>query len=176
MAATAPVRRPAPRPAPAVRGSAAPVRRPRPEAVPQPRPRLRIVSDARLKAAHRRRRTRLVLFATGLLATGCLFALAAANAMLVSGQGRLDSLESKVAEAQSQYSTNRLKVAQLESPDHIVQAAQQRLGMVPPPGVTYLTPSEAMAAEAGTTAASQEAASTDDTSWAAAKPYLDGRP
>jgi hypothetical protein len=171
MAATAPVRRPAP-----ARGSAAPQRRTRPDAVPQPRPRLRLVDDARLKAAHRRRRTRLVLFAAGLLATGCLFALAAANAVLVSGQGRLDALELKVADAQSQYSANRLKVAQLESPDHIVQTAQQRLGMVPPPAVTYLTPSEQMAAEAGTTANTEPTAPEDGTSWAAAKPYLDGRP
>lgn len=175
MAAPAPAR---PR---AVRATAAaaPVRRPRPEAAPQPRPRprLRLVDDARLKAAHRRRRTRAILFATGLLATGCLFALAAFNAMLVSGQGRLDSLERRVAEAQSQYSTNRLKVAQLESPDHVVQAAQQRLGMVPPPGITYLSPSEQMAAEAGTTRTTERTAPDEgDTSWAAAKPYLDGRP
>jgi hypothetical protein len=170
MAATAPAR---------PRAAAAPARRPRPAAAPQPkpRPRLRLVDDARLKAAHRRRRTRLVLFMAGLLATGCLFALAAANAVLVSGQGRLDQLEAKVAEAQSQYSANRLKVAQLQSPDHIVEAARDRLGMVPPPVVTYLSPSEAMAAEAGTTAREDPATtSSDGTSWAAAKPYLDGRP
>jgi hypothetical protein len=178
MAATAPARpRPAVRGA-APRGAAAPVRRPGPDAAPQPRPRLRLVDDARVKAAHRRRRTRLVLVAAAILATGCLFALAAANAMLVSGQGRLDALELKVADAQSQYSANRLKVAQLQSPDRIVEAAQRRLGMVPPPGVTYLSPSEAMAEEAGTTAGTpqQSQASDDGTSWAAAKPYLDGRP
>jgi hypothetical protein len=173
MAATAPARQRTARPA----AAAAPVRRPRPEAVPQPRPRLRLVDDARVRAAHRRRRTRLVLFAAGLLATGCLFALAAANAMLVSGQGRLDSLERRVADAQSQYSANRLQVAQLESPETIVQAAKDRLGMVPPPGVTYLSPSEQMAAEAGTTGTVDGAArGGGDTSWAAAKPYLDGRP
>jgi hypothetical protein len=179
MAATAPVRRPAPA-RPATRGAAAPARRPRPEVAPQPRPRprLRLVDDARLKAAQRRRRTRLVLFVAGLLATGCLFALAAANAMLVSGQGRLDQLEKQVADAQSQYSANRLKVAELESPDHIVGQAQSRLGMVPPPSVGYLTPSETMAEEAGTTAADDQSQqpSTSGTSWAAAKPYLDGRP
>jgi hypothetical protein len=169
MAAPAPVR---------VRAAAAPVRRPRPEAQPRPaaRPRLRLVDDARLKAAHRRRRARLVMVAAGFVAVGCLFALAAFNAMLVSGQGRLDSLEQKVAEAQSQYSSNRLQVAQLEAPERVVGEAKTRLGMVPPPHVTYLTPSSGMAEEAGTSARQQS--STSDagaTSWAAAKPYLDGR-
>jgi hypothetical protein len=119
------------------------------------------------------------MVAAGVVAIGCLFALAAFNAMLVSGQGRLDGLEQQVAEAQSQYSANRLQVAQLEAPEHVVEVAKKRLGMVPPRGVTYLTPSEAMAAEAGTTATPDRGARTDgdgNTSWAAAKPYLDGRP
>jgi hypothetical protein len=118
------------------------------------------------------------MVAAGFVAVGCLFALAAFNAMLVSGQGRLDTLEQKVAEAQSQYSSNRLQVAQLAAPERVVGEAKKRLGMEPPHGLTYLTPSEAMAKEAGTTAAKDRQATTEhdgNTSWAAAKPYLDGR-
>lgn len=162
MAAVSPARRPAPRRA---RGGS-------PEAQPQGRPWLRVVDDTRLTVAHRRRRTRLVVTLAAAAAAGCLFLLAAFNAMLVSGQGRLDRLELRVAEAQSQYSANRLRVAELESPDRIVRVAQDRLGMVPPPDVTYLTPSEAMANEVGR----PQEASTDTgeggRSWAAVKPYL----
>ena len=146
-----------------------------------------MVDDARRKAAHRRRRARLVVVVAAMLAAGTLFLLAAFNAMLVTGQSRIDHLQAKVAEAQTEYSANRLKVAQLEAPSHIVEVAQQRLGMVPPPGVTYLTPSEAMAAqvEHGSGQGSQHSTTTaPDTngkrdggaSWAAAKPYLGGTP
>jgi hypothetical protein len=143
----------------------------RPVARPRPRPDLRVVDDARLVAAGRRRRARLIMFVAAFVTTGCLFALAACNAMLVSGQGRIDHLQSEVREAQSRYSANRLKVAELESPDRIVRVAHDRLGMVPPPGVTYLTPSESVADEVGRPAAP---AQTDDGGrpWAAVKPYL----
>jgi len=147
------------------------------------RPPLRLVDDARRKAAHRRRRARLVVVVAALLAAGTLFLLAAFNAMLVTGQSRIDHLQKKVAEAQTEYSANRLKVAQLEAPSHIVEVAQQRLGMVPPPGVTYLTPSEAMAAQvdrgaghASTTTPDTTAKRDGGASWAAAKPYLGGNP
>lgn len=163
------VGRPAPRPVPGP-GAAAPRRRPE---APAPRPRLRLVDDARLKAAQRRRRTRLIVVAAAFVATGLLFALAAFNAVLVSGQGRLDDLERRVSEAQSEYSANRLRAAELESPDRIVSEAQERLGMVPPDRVTYLTPSGDMAAQAGTDGADgREKDTAEGPSWAAAKPYL----
>lgn len=163
----------------------APARRPRPEVSPRPRPaqpaprRLRLVDDARVKAAHRRRRARLVVAAAAIAATGLLFALAAFNAMLVSGQGRLDELERHVADAQAEYSASRLRVAELEAPERIVQVAQRRLGMRLPDDVRYLTPSAAQADEVGT-AAVQERPVTQDGSgtsgWASVKPYLAGRP
>jgi hypothetical protein len=122
---------------------------------------------------------RLLVVAVGFIVMAALFGLAAFNAMLVSGQDRLDHLEKQVAEAQSEYSANRLKVAQLEAPGHVVQVAQQRLGMVPPPGVTYLTPSQAMADEVGGAPEHTDPKTGKDgggTSWAAVKPYLAGRP
>jgi hypothetical protein len=112
------------------------------------------------------------------LAAGCMFALAAFNAVLVTGQGRIDGLDKQVAEAQAQYSASRLRVAELEAPGHVVEVAQRRLGMVPPPHVTYLTPSEAMADEVGPRKGPDQTAPASDggTSWAAVKPYLGSRP
>jgi hypothetical protein len=113
----------------------------------------------------------------GVLVAGCLFALAAFNAVLVTGQGRIDALNTRVAEAQAQYSANRLRVAELAAPSHVVEVAQTRLGMVPPPRVTYLTPSETMADEVGPAAPEQPATNGQSgTSWAAVKPYLGSRP
>lgn len=154
---------------------AAPAQRARPQ---QPRRQLQLVTDARLRDAARRRRVRMLVVATCVIVVAALFGLAAFNAMLVSGQDRLDGLRQKVTEAQAQYSANRLKVAELEAPGHVVQVAQDRLGMVPPPGVTYLSPSQAMTDEVGGTPAHSEGTGEDDggTSWAAVKPYLAGRP
>ena len=120
---------------------------------------------------------RAVMVLAGVLAAGCLFALAAFNALLVTGQGRIDDLNRRVTEAQAEYSTNRLAVAQLSAPQHVVQVAQQRLGMVPPHGVTYLTPSQAVADEVGPRGTEQPASGDDGgTQWAAVKPYLADRP
>jgi hypothetical protein len=174
MAMAAPARTRARTAARPVTRQAEPARRPR----PQEQRRLTLVTDARLRDAHRRRRMRMLAVATGFVVMAALFGLAAFNAVLVSGQDRLDHLQKQVADAQSRYSANRLKVAQLEAPEHVVQVAQQRLGMVPPPGVTYLTPSQAMAAEVGEPAHSGTDTGEDGggTSWAAVKPYLAGKP
>jgi len=122
---------------------------------------------------------RVLMVGVGVVVLAALFGLAAFNAVLVSSQSRLDQLEKDVAEAQSQYSANRLKVAELEAPEHVVEVAQKRLGMVPPPRVTYLTPSQAMADEVGRTPPDSSPTSRGDeggASWAAVKPYLAGRP
>lgn len=167
---------PAPAPARTLRPVPAPARRP--PGAPAPARRLRVVDDARMRNAARRRRTRLVVVMAAVFAAGCLFALAAFNALLVTGQGRLDQLQQQVAEAQSEYSANRLRVAELEAPAHIVRVAQERLGMRPPDAVTYLTPSEAMAEEAGTRTIQERPVEDggDTTGWASMKPYLGSRP
>jgi cell division protein FtsL len=153
----------------------APARRTRPAAPVRP---LRLVDDARARAAQKRRRMRAVFILAGLLTVACLFALAVFNAMLVSGQGRIDQLEDQVTAAQAEYSANRLKVAELESPQRVVQAAQRRLGMVPPSDVSYLTPSQAMADDVGPGGRDQQTAAPSGagSSWAAVKPYLAARP
>jgi cell division protein FtsL len=144
------------------------------------RPNLRVVSDARVVAARRRRRLRGVLVLTGIVMAGSLFALAAFHAMLASGQADLDRLERRVSDAQARYESLRLDVAELEAPSRIVREAHERLGMIPPTGVTYLTPSEAASAEVGQAAANDSPLTSDEdgerAAWATVKPYLSGRP
>jgi cell division protein FtsL len=144
------------------------------------RPTLRVVSDARVVAQRRRRSLRALLLLVGFVMAASLFALAAFHAMLASGQAELDQIEQDVAEAQGRYEQLRLDVAELEAPDRIVREAQERLGMVPPPNITYLTPSEAVAAEVGQAAADDSPPTSteagDRAAWGAIKPYLSGRP
>jgi cell division protein FtsL len=146
---------------------------------PTDRRHLRVVSDARVVAARKRRRLRAAVILSGLVVASSLFALAAFHAMLASGQARLDEIESQVSDAQARYESLRLQVAELEAPSRIVREAQERLGMVPPPGVTYLTPSEAVSAEVGQAAVDPSLTSSEAGEWAAwatVKPYLSGRP
>jgi cell division protein FtsL len=163
--------------------SAAPVRVPpadRRRASAPPRRHLRVVDETRLSMAARRRRTRAVLLLVSVVVVLSLFALAAFHAMLASGQADLDRLEAKVSDAQATYEHLRLDVAELEAPSRIVREAQERLGMVPPPGVTYLTPSEAVSEEVGQGAAVDPPSTSDEAAdrapWATVKPYLSGRP
>lgn len=145
-----------------------------------PRRHLRVVTDARVVAARRRRRLRGMLVLSSIVMAGVLFALAAFHAMLASGQAELDRIESRVSDAQAQYESLNLRVAELEAPSRIVREAQERLGMVPPPGVTYLTPSAATADAVGQAAAHDSSLTSgeagDRAAWATVKPYLTGRP
>lgn len=159
----------------AVRPRAAQPARRRPS--PPGHPPLRVVDDRRLSRGSRRRRTRLVAVVAAVLATACLFGMAAFHAMLISGQVELDRLEQRVADQQARYERHRLEVASLEAPDRIVAVAQERLGMVPPEGVTYLSPSGVVAGGTG-----DEPDDPDDGGrpgvqpWATVKPYLGPRP
>jgi cell division protein FtsL len=110
---------------------------------PERRPPLRIVRAGELSARARRRRNRLVVGTAGALVVAGLFALVAFHVMVTQAQFRLDKMDRRAADQQARYQRLRLQVAQLESPDRIVAAAQERLGMVPPPGVTYLSPAGA---------------------------------
>lgn len=58
-----------------------------------------------------------------------LFAVAASHALLIESQGRLDRLEQRVDEEQAQYEELRAIGTGLESPDRIVEEAEDR-GMV----------------------------------------------
>jgi cell division protein FtsL len=102
-----------------------------------PRPHLRLVEPGEARA---RRLTRLLT--GGLVAVACagLFAIVALRVLLAQGQVEIDRLEESIEAAQAVQQDLRLTVAQLEAPAQIVAAARQRLGMVTPVTVTYLTP------------------------------------
>jgi cell division protein FtsL len=168
----------------------------------QPRPgvfrHLEVVPPRSRSPQTRRRRARLVAGAGVIVAFVAVFGLVGIHVLLAQGQFRLAHLQGQADDAQARYIRLRLEVAQLESPERIVAAAQERLGMVAPSSVTYLTPTGATAGpaghppegpgvtRAGTPGADQRAGSgppagsdppTEGTQqWAAVKPALSSRP
>jgi cell division protein FtsL len=161
------VRAAAPRTAP----KAAPARK---EAA---RPPLRVVRAAELSARGRRRRARLMGTAITLVVVGGLFALAVFNVVLAQGQVRLNTIEDKANAQQDRYERLRLEVAQLESPERVVAAAQERLGMVPPATVHYLAPQGTAPRGVNTGDAKVAAAAPPVTThWAQVKPHLAAQP
>lgn len=123
-------------------GAPAPAPRPGPVPGRGAVPPLRVVRPV----PRRRRRRRLVTLFVSVGVLVSLFGLVAAHVMLTQGQFRLDALQARTATEQARYERLRLKVAELESPSRIVATAQERLGMVPPPSVTYLSPTGAVSA------------------------------
>ena len=67
------------------------------------------------------------------------FGIAVLHTVLVQGQGRLDRLQTDVAERQATHQELRAHLAGLESPSRVVDEAT-RLGMVAPEDVGFLTP------------------------------------
>lgn len=135
------------------------------------RPRLRVVDDSNLRSAARRKRARLfAVVATAVVVTS-LFGLVALHAVLVQGQVKVDTLAKQVAGEQAHYQELRREVAELESPQRVVNEAVGRLGMVQPQEVTYLTsPQGAAASEEGSAVESD--VSHGERPWASVKPYL----
>ena len=155
------------------------------------RPNLRVVHPGELSPKVRRRRAGAAAVLTIIVVFVGLFGLAVCQAIMAQNQMRLDRLDAEVADAQARYQRMRLRVAQLESPERIVAAAQERLGMVPPATVRYLSPSGAVADEVHTATAPPDPGLDRDTgldpdapapstggstAWAAIKPYLGGTP
>ena len=128
--------------APRDRTSAPQPRPPRPAPVAPPPPHLRLVDP---KAARERRRAQLVTWVLLVAACAGLFAIVALRVLLAQGQVHVDRLEASIEEAQAVHQDLRLTVAELEAPAQIVAAARQRLGMVTPVTVAYLTPPPASA-------------------------------
>jgi cell division protein FtsL len=91
--------------------------------------------------ARRRRRVRLIGALAGAFFVAVVFGLVWLHVVLAQNQFRLDRLDARVSDEQSQYERSRLQVDQLESPQRIVDTAEGKLGMVPPSTVIYLTPS-----------------------------------
>jgi hypothetical protein len=83
-----------------------------------------------------------VRLGAGLLALFlALFGNAVAHSVLVSGQERLDGLNTEVERQQARNERLQLKAAELEAPDRVVNAAKA-LGMIPAQETTWLRPSD----------------------------------
>ena len=117
------------------------------EAAPAALPHLRLVGDPRPKE---RRITRLLTAALVVASFAGLFAIVALRVLLAQCQVDIDRLTTSIEAQQAIQQDLRLAVAELESPAQIVAAARQRLGMVTPPNVTYLTPPPPLPAPAST--------------------------
>jgi cell division protein FtsL len=104
------------------------------------RPPLRLVRGKEHTTKARRRRAAVAFVAAAVLVTGGLVGVVAAHVALTQGQFALGRLQAQLAGERAAQQQLRLQVAQLESPQRIVQTAEQRLHMATPATVTYLTP------------------------------------
>jgi cell division protein FtsL len=120
---------------------ARPTRAPRPDAAPAPAERrhLRVVPPGYVSVRTRQKRARLIVVLGGVALAAALFAVVAFHVVLTQNQLNLQHLQSEADAASVKQQQLRLQVAQLESPERVVDAAQ-KLGMVPPATVHYLSP------------------------------------
>jgi len=125
----------------AVRAPVRPARAPRPDAAPAPAERrhLRVVPEGYVSARTRRKRARLLVVLTGIAITAALFGVVVFHVVLTQNQLDIQHLRAEADAASVKQQQLRLQVAQLESPERVVDAAQ-KLGMVPPATVRYLSP------------------------------------
>jgi cell division protein FtsL len=150
---------------------------------------LRVVPRGQLSARQRRRRTRFAVMATGLFVVAVLFGLVGLHVMLAQNQFRLDRLNGQADAEQARYERLRLQLDQLESPKRIISTAQQKLGMVTPSSVTYLTPSAPLPASASSSTSGSSAtgaagadgaagmpAAVSPPDWTIVKPHLAAQP
>jgi cell division protein FtsL len=150
--------------------------RPRPERedgpAPSAKPDLRVLEpETGMSEADKARLVRLVVVVGVAVAALCLFGVVVFHVVLTQNQFRLDALQDQALQRQADYDRLRLQVAELESPDRIVADAQQRLGMVPAPKVTYLAPTIEEPTGA-TDAAPAEGDLAAGSSWSVVKPHL----
>ena len=124
-----------PSPRPTLRGGA-PQRSPRPTA--KPRADLRVVARPRVRSARQGRR--LLITTCTFITVVLAFGVVASQVFVAQNQARLDYLNKEMKAEQARYDQLRFRVAELESPERIVAAAQDRLGMIEPPRVTYVAP------------------------------------
>ena len=118
----------------------------------QPNRVLRVVRPTDLSPRARKRRARISAAVTCALLGLGLFATVVFHVVITENQFRLDELRDKAAAEETRYARLRLEVAHLESPKRVVAAAQERLGMVQPEKVSYLSPPATAAEAAGASA------------------------
>lgn len=152
------------------------------------RPRhLRVVPQGLSPAQRRRRARALLMFGIGASAAIGL-ALVYFHVLLAQRQFAIDHLQSRVAHAQATYQAQRLEVAELGSPSHIVATAEGQLGMLQPADVTYVTPPPGsvvsggstpevpLGSSGGTAVRAPSQAPAGDAAWPTIKSQLAGTP
>jgi cell division protein FtsL len=151
---------------------AVPQRRPARQLEPAPRPHLRVVQPGE-------RTMRRLTPLGGIVLTALVFlvlaGLAGAHTLIAQGQMRLDSLDDKVQTEQARYQALRKQVAEAESPDRIVEAAEAQ-GMVSPDDLVYLQPpTDEGQRDPGTADDADRGSGADETasSWSTVKPLLE---
>jgi cell division protein FtsL len=118
---------------------ARPTRALRPEPTPEERRHLRVVPPNYVSARTRRNRARLLVVLAGAAIAAALFGVVAFHVVLTQNQLNLQHLSAEADAASVKQQQLRLQVAELESPERVVDDAQ-KLGMVPPATVRYLSP------------------------------------
>lgn len=117
---------------PAARSAAA-------EHAPERRHRRAEPAGRHLRSVPQRRRSATVPALVGVgIVLAALLGLAVMHALLIGGQIRLDAMRRDVAAESEEIRRLELRVAQLESPQRVLDAARSRLGMVQPDEVGYL--------------------------------------
>ncbi|MCX6510214.1 MAG: hypothetical protein NT081_05315 [Actinobacteria bacterium] len=107
---------------------------------PQVAPRESIRSRLRLvdRTAPERRRIGLIAAIGGVVVV--LFAIAAAQTLIISEQAHIDRVNTRISEAESRAEHLRVELAQLQSPQNVTALATTKLGMIPAPTPVYLQP------------------------------------
>jgi len=118
---------------------ARPTRVLRPEPTPAERRHLRVVPPNYVSVRIRQRRARLLVALAGAAIAAALFGVVAFHVVLTQNQLDIQHLRAEADAASVKQQQLRLQAAQLESPERVVDAAQ-KLGMVPPATVRYLSP------------------------------------
>ena len=113
-----------------------------PRAVPRQPTTTRERADLRVAPRPRTaaRRRRLLLTVVTTLTVVLAFGVAASQVVVAQNQAKIDNLDQRANAAQIRHDKLRFKVAELESPERIVDAAKNKLGMVEPAHVTYVAP------------------------------------
>lgn len=84
-------------------------------------------------------RPRRALWVVGVVALlVAVLVVMASQALLVQSQDRLDDLQRSMTEQEAIAERQQLQLAELQSPERVVAAATERLGMVPPTDVVHL--------------------------------------
>ena len=102
---------------------ARPTRALRPEPTPSERRHLRVVPSNYVSARTRRKRARLLVVLAGVAIAGALFGVVAFHVVLTQNQLDLQHLRAEADTASAKQQQLRLQVAQLESPERVVDDA-----------------------------------------------------